>query len=39
MGCHTPGYLPDPGVEPASLVSLAFLGGFFTTELPGKLLG
>ena len=30
------GDLPDPGIEPASLLSLALAGGFFTTELPGK---
>ena len=28
--------LPDPGMEPVSLVSLALAGGFFTTEPPGK---
>ena len=32
------GYLPDPGVEPASLVSPGLAGGFFTTVPPGKLL-
>ena len=32
----TPGYLPDPGIEPASLVSPALAGGFFTTGPPGK---
>ena len=32
----TPGDLPDPGIEPESLVSLALAGGFFTTELLGK---
>ena len=31
-----PGGLPDPGIKPASLVSLALAGRFFTTELPGK---
>ena len=30
------GELPDPGMEPVSLVSLALAGGFFTTEPPGK---
>ena len=30
----TPGDLPDPGIEPESLVSLALAGGFFTTESP-----
>ena len=29
----SPGYLPDPGIEP---VSPALAGGFFTTEPPGK---
>ena len=28
--------LPDPGVEPASPVSPALAGGFFTAEPPGK---
>ena len=32
----SPGDLPDPGIEPASLVSPALAGGFFTTEPPGK---
>ena len=32
----TPGDLPNPGIEPVSLVSLALAGGFFTTEPPGK---
>ena len=27
-----PGDLPDPGIEPASLVSPALTGGFFTTS-------
>ena len=27
----SPGDLPDPGIEPASLVSPALAGGFFTT--------
>ena len=26
----TPGDLPDPGIEPESLVSSALVGGFFT---------
>ena len=34
MGCHAlladPGDLPDPGVEPVSLLSPALAGGFFT---------
>ena len=32
----SPGYLPDPGIEPTSLASSALAGGFFTTEPPGK---
>ena len=32
----TPGDLPNPGIEPASLVSPALAGGFFTTASPGK---
>ena len=32
----SPGDLPDFGIEPASPVSPALAGGFFTTEPPGK---
>ena len=28
----TPGDLPDPGIEPKSLMSLALAGSFFTTS-------
>ena len=31
----TPGDLPDPGIEPKSLVSSASVGGFFTIA-PGR---
>ena len=31
-----PGDLPSPGMEPASLVSPALVGRFFTTVPPGK---
>ena len=31
-----PGHLPDPGIKPASLVSPALAGGFFTAEPPRK---
>ena len=31
-----PGYLPNPGIEPMSLVSPALAGRFFTTAPPGK---
>ena len=42
VGCHfllqgNPGILPNPGIKPASPVSPALTGGFFTTEPPGKL--
>ena len=30
------GDLPDPGIEPKSLISPALACGFFTTEPPGK---
>ena len=30
------GDLPDPGIEPTTLVSPALAGRFFTTEPPGK---
>ena len=32
----SPGPLPDPGIEPGSLVSLALAGRCFTTVPPGK---
>ena len=32
----SPGDLPDPGIEPASLESPALAGGFFTPEPPRK---
>ena len=28
----SPGDLPDPGIEPVSLMSIALVGGFFTTN-------
>ena len=34
----TPGDLPNPGIEPQSLVSLALVCRFFTTASPGKLI-
>jgi len=37
--CPPPGDLPDPGIEPVSLMSPALTGGFFSTratwEAPG----
>ena len=33
VGCHFPGVLPDPGIEP---VSPDLAGGFFTTVPLGK---
>ena len=32
----SPGDLPDPGIEPRSLMSPELADGFFTTEPPGK---
>ena len=32
VGCHAPGDLPDPGIKPASLMSPALAGRFFTTS-------
>ena len=32
LPCPPPGDLPDPGIEPASLVSPALAGRFFTTS-------
>ena len=41
LPCPPPGDLPDPGIEPSSLISPALAGGFFTTsttwEAPDKL--
>ena len=30
--CPPPGHLPDPGIEPMSLISPALAGSFFTTS-------
>ena len=35
LSFHTPGELPDPGIEP---LSLALAGGIFTTETPSSLI-
>ena len=32
----SPGYIPNPRIEPATHACPALAGGFFTTELPGK---
>ena len=32
LPCPPPGALPDPGIEPTSLMSPALPGGFFTTS-------
>ena len=32
LPCPPPGDLPDPGIKPASLMSLALAGEFFTTN-------
>ena len=34
LPCPPPGDLPDPGMEPASPMSPALAGGFFTTRTP-----
>ena len=36
MPCPPPGDLPDPGIEPMSLMSPAFAGRFFTTRATWK---
>ena len=36
LPCPPPGELPDPGIEPTTLTSLALAGKFFTTTPPGK---
>ena len=38
LPCPPPGDLPDPGIEPASLMSPALAGGFFTTSAPREAL-
>ena len=38
QGCHAPlqGNIPNPGIEPSSLMIPALAGRFFTTSAPGK---
>ena len=36
LPCPPPGDLPDPGIEPASLMSLTLAVGFITAVPPGK---
>ena len=38
LPCSPPGDLPDPGIEPASLMSPALAGGFFTTSATWEIL-
>ena len=38
LPCPPPGDLPDPGIKPLSLKSLALSGGFFTTSTTWKAL-
>ena len=38
LPCPPPGDLPDPGIEPASLMSPALAGGFFTISTTWKAL-
>ena len=37
--CPPPGDLPNPGIEPGSLMSPALAGGFFTTSTTRKAIG
>ena len=39
LPCPSPGDLPDPGIEPASLMSPALAGGFFTSSITWDTLG
>ena len=39
LPCPPPGDLPDPGIKPTSLMSLALAGVFFTTVPLGKVFG
>ena len=32
LPCRSPGYLPDPGIEPSSLMSSVLEGNFFTSS-------
>ena len=36
VGCHPPGDLRDPGIEPTSLMSPALADGFFTSVATWK---
>ena len=38
LPCSPPGDLPDQGIEPASLMSSALAGGFFTTSTTWEIL-
>ena len=38
MPCPPPGDLPNPGIKPASLMSPALTGRFFTTSAPREAL-
>ena len=37
LPCLPPGDLPNPGIEPSSLMSLALIDGFFITKATGKI--
>ena len=39
LPCPPPGALPNPGIEPESLMSPPLASGLFTAEPPGKPLG
>ena len=36
LPCPSPGDLPEPGIEPTSLMSPALAGRFFTTSATGE---
>ena len=36
LPCLPPGDLPDPGIEPTSVISPALVGRFFTTSATGE---
>ena len=36
LPCPSPGDVPNPGIKPASLMTPALAGGFFTTSATGK---
>ena len=39
LPCLPPGYLPDPGIEPVTVMSPTLAGGFLTTSAAWEVLG